>query len=171
LAGALMARKKSKAERARLGRRSSQKGRVAELKVRDFLQEWWRQLEPEARFVRTPRSGGWGVTAGAEFQARGDIMVGKKNCKRFPFCVEVKWRKTVLDSSVEHFFEGKESPVDSFWAQCQEAATHDGLRPLLIFRGNRMPWRAVWIDTRGRRRIALLETFLKYEPETFATES
>jgi hypothetical protein len=163
-----MARKKSKKERSRLGRRSSRKGRVAELQVRDFLQAWWRQLEPEARFVRTPRSGGWGVTAGAEFQARGDIMVGKKNCKRFPFCVEVKWHKTVVDGSVEHFIEGKESPVNAFWAQCQEAASHDGLRPLLIFRGNNMPWRVVWLDAKRGRQIRLLESFVRLDPEAFA---
>lgn len=161
-------RKKSKKERSRLGRKSSRKGRVAELKIRDLLQAWWRQLEPEAKFVRTPRSGGWGVSAGAEFQARGDIMVGKKNCKRFPFCVEVKWRKNVVNSSVEHFFEGKESPVDDYWAQCQEAATHDGLRPLLVFRGNNMPWRVVWLDDSGTRQMRLFESFARLDPASFA---
>lgn len=149
------------------------KGKEGELEVVKLLQEWWRRLEPEARFVRTPRSGGWGSTVGPGFKARGDVMVDRETCRRFPFSVEVKWRKEVTRVAIEHFVAGEPSPIAGYWAQCQKAAADDRLRPLLVFRGNGtshrpFPWRAVWTDSRGRRRMSLLDSFLQHEPAAFA---
>lgn len=113
------------------------KGNSGELEVITYLQPWWRRLEPEAAFVRTPRSGGWGSTKTQGFKARGDVMVDPDTCKLFPFSVEVKRREAW---SPEVFLSGRKSPAWSWWAQTCKAADGDGQRPMLWFRRNREAW-------------------------------
>ena len=110
------------------------KGNKAELEVARILEPWWRQLEPEATFVRTPRSGGW--TQGRDlFDARGDLMV--KGAPRFPFLVEVKRREKW---SLENFEEGKPCPVWGWWVGACRDAEHAKRRPMLWTRHNRREW-------------------------------
>jgi len=137
------------------------KGAFGELEVVRILEPWWRQLEPDATFVRTPRSGGWASSKTAGFKARGDVMVDPETCTLFPFSVEVKFRRqamTVREKingkpfrvrragawSYELFLAGDpRSPVLRWWRQCEAAARFDGLKPLLFFRGNRMSWHVI----------------------------
>lgn len=123
---------------------SRKKGSVAEREVAALLCPWWAKAEPKdaegkpIQFVRTPLSGGWGGPAvRAGFGAAGDLMT---TAVRFPFCVEVKRRENwTLDTLVA----GKASPVWGWWAQARRAAAEMGKEPLLIFRHNRRPWRAM----------------------------
>lgn len=154
-----------------MGKRSKQKGARGELQAVAFLQEWWRRLEPEARFVRTPRSGGWGVHAGAGFKARGDVMFDPSTCRLFPFSVEVKWRKVITQAAIEHFFVGQASPIHGYWVQCCDAATSDGLEPLLLFRGDRMPWRACYRTRQRSRTIVLVDHLVTLDPALFVKEA
>lgn len=110
------------------------KGNTAELEVARILEPWWRQLEPEAAFVRTPRSGGW--TQGRDlFDARGDLMV--KLAPRFPWCVEVKRREAW---SLQNFEDGRSCPVWGWWEQsCNDAFIAKRV-PMLWFRQNLRPW-------------------------------
>lgn len=146
----------------------SWKGAEGELEVAKSLQAWWRQLEPDAVFVRTPRSGGWASSHTAGFKARGDVMVDRELCRQFPFSVEVKWRRQAMHVgsgrkrryrrgawSLEKFLAGDpRSPVLGWWRQCVEAATKDGLRPILWFRGNNMGW-LVMLEAAMLRRLRM----------------
>lgn len=111
------------------------KGNRAEREVAEFLQKWWRRLEPECRFVRTPGSGGWqGPEVRAEFLASGDLMT---TAQRFPFCVEVKRREAWVEKTVR---AGRSSPVWGWWRQAQREAKEIDRLPMLWFRANRQPW-------------------------------
>lgn len=107
------------------------KGAAGELEVARLLEPWWRRLEPEARFIRTPGSGGWRHARG--FRASCDLMPDPQTCRLFPFSLEVK-RKEAW--SEQQFCSDKPSPVWKWWAQCCKAAATDGLRPMLWFRKN-----------------------------------
>lgn len=112
----------------------SDKGSKAEREVATILQEWWRQLEPGATFVRTPRSGGW--LAGRDlFDARGDLMV--KLAPRFPWCVEVKRRERW---DLQNFEEGRPTAIWAWWAQACRDAEKAGRRPMLWARQNLRDW-------------------------------
>lgn len=111
------------------------KGNRAELEVAALVEEWWTTYEPEARFKRTPLSGGWGdATVRGAFNASGDLMTTSST---FPFCVEVKRRERW---SVDRLMAGKASPVWSWWRQTQTAAEEMKLEPMMWFRHNRTPW-------------------------------
>lgn len=111
------------------------KGKVAEREVAALMQTWWTQIEPEARFVRTPMSGGWGAPAvRTEFRASGDLMT---TSSIFPFTVEVKRRE---GWNMKWFAAGKMSPVWGWWRQSQVQAKELGKEPMLWFRRNRQPW-------------------------------
>lgn len=121
-----------------------EKGAKAELEVAEILRAWWSQLEPGAKFVRTPGSGGWhgrnGREVRGEFRASGDLMT---TATRFPFAVEVKKKEKW---SAKTFVEGRPSPVHSWFAQAVEAAAELPLEPapavpLLVFGKNRVAWR------------------------------
>jgi hypothetical protein len=110
------------------------KGKIAEREVAKLIGAWWSSLEPEARFVRTPQSGGWhGAEVRTEFRASGDLMT---TAKRFPFTVEVKRREAW---SHEVFLAGKASPVWDWWRQAQGQARELSAEPALFFRQNRAP--------------------------------
>lgn len=114
----------------------ARKGKAGEREVAALVQEWWRKLEPEAVFVRTPQSGGWGTPKlRGEFKAAGDLMVAE--APQFPFTIEVKreqgWSPT-------RFLNGGTSPVWGWWQQVQKAALEEGRVPMLWFRRNRAPW-------------------------------
>lgn len=163
------------------------KGKRAELDVAHKMQAWWRQLEPEAVFRRTPMSGGW--SSDPAFNVRGDLVT---SAKRFPWCVEVKKREAW---SLENFLAGKPSPVWGWWNQAQRQANDLGMEPMLLFCANRMPWRMLireryfvsltlctrldmeahtysgrWPIARGQRPIGFVraEELFTFHPERFA---
>lgn len=121
----------SEVDHAAVGRRSKGKGAGAELEVGRILTPWWRRLEPEARFVRTPGSGGWRHAKG--FRARGDLVHDPECVKLWPFSLEVKRRE---GWSELNFQTGGRSPVWQWWLQTQRAALDDCRRPMLWFRKN-----------------------------------
>lgn len=110
------------------------KGNEGELEVVKLLEPWWRKLEPEALFVRTPRSGGW-LAGRDHFDARGDLMV--QHAPRFPWLVEVKRREAW---ALENFEQGKPTAVWAWWNHACEDARHAGRKPMLWFRRNKLPW-------------------------------
>lgn len=135
----------------------AKKGRVAEREVAKILQKWWRQLEPDCDFRRTPSSGGWlgkdGVDVRAHFKACGDIMT---TAEKWPFTVEVKRREVWV---VDRLFKGKKSPVWEWWRQALEQADEEGGVAMLWARKNQyrpgqpaFPWfvilpRAFYLNT------------------------
>ena len=113
------------------------KGNGGEREAALLVQEWWRRLEPEAEFNRTPMSGGWrggSDTARADLQLVGDLQT---TAKRFPFCVEVKRRERW---NVDRFLAGKVSPAWGWWRECLVDAAVAKKEPLLLLRRNRHPW-------------------------------
>ncbi len=143
--------------RAAIGRHSKRKGASNELQVIRLLTPWWRQLEPEALFIRTPASGGW--RHAGSFKARGDLLVDPGTCKLFPFSVEVKCREGWSDGLLFGRSESKRhigdaSPIWAWWNQCSTSALADGLRPMLWFRKNHSPW-YVMIETAVFDRLRL----------------
>ncbi len=129
--------------RAAIGRHAKRKGAKAELEVIAIVQPWWRRLEPQALFVRTPGSGGWKHSA--SFKARGDLQVDPKTTLLFPFSVEVKKREGWSDGllfgrAVGREHVGDASPIWGWWAQVCKAAQDDGFRPMMWFTKNNSPW-------------------------------
>lgn len=129
--------------RGAIGRHAKGKGARGELQVIKLVQPWWRRLEPEAVFVRTPGSGGW--RHAPAFKARGDLLVDPQTTKLFPFSVECKWQEGWGTGLLFGDYTGKRhgddsSPIWGWWAQCCEAARVDGLLPMLWFRKNSSPW-------------------------------
>lgn len=116
-------------------RRGNPKGKAAEREVATLMEAWWRRLEPECRFVRTPQSGGWhGSDVREAFQASGDLMT---TAAHFPWTVEVKRRESW---TWDRLIEGKPSPVWGWWRQAQTQARELGKEPMLWIRHNREPW-------------------------------
>lgn len=111
---------------------SRQKGNAAEREVAKLIQPWWQKVEPEAEFVRTPLSGGWGgPSIRAGFGAAGDLMT---TAKRFPFTIEVKRRE---GWTWVELLAGHKSPVWKWWHQSQEQADEMHKVPMLWLRQNR----------------------------------
>jgi hypothetical protein len=111
---------------------SRQKGSVAEREVAKMIETWWRTLEPECRFVKTPLSGGWqGPDVRAGFQMSGDLMT---TAKFFSLSVEVKRRE---NWTWERVLAGRPSPVWTWWRQAQEQALEMNKIPSLWIRKNR----------------------------------
>jgi Holliday junction resolvase len=119
---------------------SRRKGSVAEREIASLLQEWWRRVEPDCKFVRVPLSGGWSTAnVRGELRASGDVMTTSTT---FPFCVEVKRRE---GWSFDRMKQGMKSPVWEWWRQAQTQAAEQresGHRvyPLLFIRQSRMEW-------------------------------
>lgn len=122
----------------------SKKGPRGELEVRDLFAAWWAHVEPETKFVRTPRSGGW--HASAEFRAAGDLMCTPGS--RFPYCVEVKRREGWSEERFLEIGPPRPSPVWKWWEQARrDARKIGGVYPLLAFRKNRRPWLGMlWVS-------------------------
>lgn len=115
-----------------------QKGSKAERELAKLLEGWWRELEPEAVFVRTPLSGGWGgPTQRAGFRASGDVMTTSDT---FPFTVEGKRRE---GWNVDWFLLGRRSPVWKWWVQAEGQAEEQGGHSLLWVRKNGMHWHVI----------------------------
>lgn len=90
-------------------------------------------------------------------------------CKRWPFSVECKHQKIVTPGAIENFVHGRKSTIDKFWKQCCTAAEKDGVWPLLVFRGDKMPFRVAYRSlSTGGVMVRLLESFLMYDPLGFA---
>ncbi len=115
-----------------IGKSSKAKGAKAELEVARLLDPWWSRLEPGARFIRSPGSGGW--RHAKRFGARGDLMPDPDLVKQFPFVLEVKRREGWSEEGFLLGSRGGKSPVWSWWQQCQKAAEDAALRPMLWFR-------------------------------------
>lgn len=137
------------------------KGAKGERAVAAQLEAWWRAVEPSARFVRTPGSGGWGKPEHrADLRASGDLST---TATRFPWVVEVKHRE---EWSLLRLVSGMPSPVWSWWRQAQVAAEEMGMEPLLVFRKNREPWRAMLSEEAwGVRRYFNVEDLVTWREE------
>lgn len=119
-------------KRRKNGRR---KGAVAEIEVSKLLAAWWNQYEPNARFKRTPLSGGWGDReVRGEFKVAGDICT---TSAAWPFTVEVKRREGWTFRSLA---AGRPVAVWAWWRQTLAAAAEENRIPLLWFRHNEQPW-------------------------------
>lgn len=117
------------------------KGNTGEREVARELQAWWAAREPEARFIRTPLSGGWSTPEiRTGFKASGDVMT---TAASFPFVVEVKRREAW---SVRNLVEGKRSPVWGWWGEAVAEACEARGVPMLWVRKNAEP-----ADTFGPR--------------------
>lgn len=122
-------------KRRRKGVAGRPKGSKGEIEVAKLLEAWWRKMEPECCFVRTPLSGGWGRPQHREgFGTAGDLMT---TAEHFPFAVEVKRREGWKWETLE---VGKPSPIWEWWRQTQKAANEMKKRPLFFFRHNREEW-------------------------------
>lgn len=111
------------------------KGPVAEREVAKIIIPWWGIIEPDAKFVRTPLSGGWGDDdTRSGFMATGDLMTTSLT---FPFDVEVKRREGWSEDTLVN---GEPCPVWKWWQQTQRAARLSKREPMLWFRHNRKPW-------------------------------
>lgn len=144
------------------------KGNAAEREVANRLAVWWKPVE-DAKFVRTPLSGGWGgKEVRAEFRASGDLMT---TAKKWPFVVEVKRRE---GWSWKTFLAGKPSPIWGWWQQTVKAANEMGGQPLLIFRKNREPWSimvSVSLYVRARGRPCSLPIVQAWYPSTLGARA
>lgn len=134
------------------------KGGKAERAVAKIIEPWWRTLEPTATFGKTPQSGGWGKgrrrAIAVDKEACGDLVT---NSKRFPFCVEVKWREAW---SPKNFFDGKPTAPWAWWRQCIDAAEEQDGVPMMWIKRN-------WIQAPGPRRSF---PWLVVIPHTFYIE-
>ncbi len=97
--------------------------------------------------------------------------------KRWPFCVEVKWRSAINPNQIDRFIAGKSKTLGDYWEHCVADAEKTGLAPLLVMRGNRlengrsMPWWCVfpdWVELGGAVRVCLLDELTARNPFTFA---
>lgn len=138
----------------------SDKGPKAELEVARLLESWWRQLEPGATFVRTPRSGGW-MSGRDLFDARGDLMV--KGARLFPWCVEVKRRE---GWSLANFELGRACPVWRWWERASADAALVRRTPMLWIRHNRRPWIVVVPEHPGKVFPDFAWDSLPFDPES-----
>jgi hypothetical protein len=116
------------------------KGARGEREVLAIVAEWWRRVEPDFVFVRSPGSGGW--SHAPAFKAKGDGTARRSNGEpsTFPFLLEVKRREGF---SWERVAAGKLGPVKGWWEKtCVQARAQDAI-PLLVFRKSREPWRVM----------------------------
>lgn len=124
-----------------MGARSRRKGNAAELEVAKLIEAWWRALEPDCKFQRTPGSGGWLGAKGRDvrdaFGVGGDLCT---TARLFPFQLEVKRREAW---SVDNFLAGRRGPPWAWWEQCTTAATSAQRVPMLWLRRSRDPWLVV----------------------------
>src|SRR5574338_250219 len=120
---------------------SSDLGANGEREVARLFETWWSSLEPDAKFKKTPASGGWSSpdVRGA-FDVAGDLVT---TAKQFPYCVEVKRRERW---SLANFLRGGKSPVWGWWAQAKRQALEVNKIPLLVFRQNHDEWRFLMPD-------------------------
>jgi hypothetical protein len=114
------------------------KGNQAEREVARALEAWWRRLVPDARFERTPQSGG--LQHAVEFRVVGDVMVGPTAVATFPWSVEVKRREA---GNLTRLVAGKPTAIWGWWREAQDDAHSAGLEPMLWFRRNRRRWRVL----------------------------
>ncbi len=145
--------------------RGKGKGAKGELEAAALLQAWWRRLEPDTVLRRTPGSGGWTRSRGDH--AKGDVRPEPGTCSLWGFSVGIKRREECDEAAIANFIRGGLSPVWGWWEQCVRGAEHDGLRPLLLCRGNRMPWSCV-LEEGGRIWLFREEAFFALDPAWFA---
>lgn len=132
------------------GRSAKRKGAEAERQVRDLIQAWWRQLEPECTFARTPQSGGWAAPkVRGDFKVAGDLTT---TAKQWPFTLEVKRRESW---SVKVLLSGRPSPAWNWWGQVMGAAAEERAHPMLWMKQSNTPW-LVMLESRVWQRSGLL---------------
>lgn len=140
------------------------KGNQAEREVSKLLESWWRKFLPDARFERTPLSGG--LHHALDFRVVGDVMVDPKTAPTFPFVVEVKRREA---GDVARLISGKPTPIWGWWREVQSDANDAQLEPMLWFRRNRTPWRVLvradFVDARWRESAGSFDELLPQLPE------
>lgn len=114
------------------------KGNTGERDVARRLEAWWRGLVPDARFERTPLSGG--LQHAVEFRVVGDVMVSPTAAPTFPWSVEVKRRE---EGKLDRLVVGRPTAIWGWWREAQDDAHSAGLEPMLWFRRNLMKWRVL----------------------------
>ncbi len=145
------------------------KGGKAEREVAKHLKDWWKRLEPTVEFVRTPQSGGWGKAQGlniaSHFNACGDLMT---TSKRFPFCVESKWRE---QWSPDNVINGMPTPPWEWWRQSVDAAKDQSAVPMMWCRKNfrrgtrrSFPW-LVWVPHAYAQRQCLSRPDIRWSAD------
>lgn len=114
---------------------SSAKGRRGEREVASLCEKWWRKVDKNCEFKRTPLSGGWATqTIRSHYRACGDLMT---TSNKWPFTVEVKFRE---DWSLDNLFNGKRTNVWNWWIQATSQANDEKSIPMLWIRKRRVPW-------------------------------
>lgn len=113
---------------------SKLKGARGEREVCALLRLWWAPVS-DARFERSPGSGGW--QGKKEFDTTGDIVCSDPT---FPFSVECKFRE---NWSWENFIKDGKSPVHKWWEQTLHQASLTNKVPCLFFRKSRMIWQVM----------------------------
>lgn len=140
------------------GRASRDKGARGEREVLAILADWWRKVEPDFVFVRSPGSGGW--SHAHAFKAKGDGTARRANGEpsTFPFLLEVKRREGF---NWDRVVAGKLGPVRGWWEKTVEQARAQGAIPLLVFRKSRHPWHVMAPGLL----VANLETLMLVDPQ------
>lgn len=71
---------------------------------------------------------------------------------------------------VKHYALATPALVAGWWRQCVEQARREGTAPLLLYRLNRQPWRAVWpaaVHGGGELYDTSMEKALQSDPSTW----
>jgi hypothetical protein len=124
------------------GRGRRKKGATGEVQVSKLVSAWWCRAEPEVRFKRTPKSGGWATaTQRGGFKVSGDIC---STSEIWPFTVEIKRHEAW---SFATFSLGRKSPVWAWWRQAINAAAEENRIPMLFFRHSNQPWLVLLPET------------------------
>lgn len=107
--------------------KAKRKGTAYEKKIGNILGMWW-WGKP---FRHQPGSGAWDKLAkDGQIIAPGDIVVPKES--GFPFCVECKKRKQLLDV----LNSNSDLYTEDWWGKCSKDAATCGRMPLLVFGAN-----------------------------------
>jgi hypothetical protein len=141
---------------------SGRKGRKGERDVAKMCEEWWRKVDKQCEFKRTPLSGGWAnENIRSHFKASGDLMT---TSDKWIFTVEVKRRE---DWSLNNLFDGKPTTAWKWWIQALDQAYEEDNEPMLWLKRNAfgptrpVPW-LVFVSAEFAKKAKLPEPDVKW---------